>query len=149
MRRISLALAPTQFEPNDDSPSTSAGSRPRFSWFGVRGYGSGEAHQSANTAVGMVTSHKQSGVSELKQGVVSGMGSRMADLELEAMRAAGLEAQLKAMLAQHQDSPLRADSGKRYKDGNVKTKGRLIYEAAFDAKAREMGITNPADRRQD
>jgi len=52
--------------------------------------------------------------------------------------------------AQHPDSPLLADCGKRFKEsGNAKLKLRLIFEAAFDAKGREMGITNPADRRVD
>ena len=70
-------------------------------------------------------------------------------LKLEEMISAGRKAQVDEMKKQHADSPLMADSGKRFKDGDMKTELRLIYEQAFDAKGREMGIANPADRRQD
>ena len=80
---------------------------------------------------------------------VAALKARIAELELEAMRAAGLEAQVKALLAQHPDSPLRADSGKLYKDGTAKKKIGVIYQDAFDAKGRAMGIANPAARRAD
>ena len=70
-------------------------------------------------------------------------------LESELMHAAGLEAQRTAYMEQHKDSPLLQDSGKRFRDGDVKTKARLIYEAAFDAKGREIGVENPDKRRED
>ncbi|MBP2309718.1 hypothetical protein GBZ48_18380 [Azospirillum melinis] len=66
------------------------------------------------------------------------------------MEAEGRLAQFDAFAAQHPDSPLMADSGKRFKSGKIKTKARLIYEAAFDAHGRnKLGISNPADRRVD
>lgn len=61
----------------------------------------------------------------------------------------GRDAQMTAFMAQHPDSPLLADSGRRFRDGDPKTKSRLIFEANFDAKARELGITNPAEHRLD
>src|SRR3546814_20680057 len=77
--------------------------------------------------------------------------------ELEAAFAAkcahvaGLDAYLNAMKRAHPDSPVLADSNKRYtgsgKPGKVKTKGRLIYEAGFDAKARELKIARSEERR--
>lgn len=73
------------------------------------------------------------------------------DLDNRAMHIAGLEAQRQAYMEQHADSPLLQDSGKRFKvaPDQVKTKARLIYEAAHDRKGRELGISNPAERRND
>src|SRR5690606_19389972 len=67
---------------------------------------------------------------------------------------AGLLAYLGAMKKFHPDSPMMADSGARYEKylpwkGDPKSKGRLIYEAAFDAKARELGIDDPTQYRED
>ena len=66
-----------------------------------------------------------------------------------AAHAAGLEAQRDAFLAQHPDSPLLQDSGKRFKDGDVKTRVRLLYKRAHDARGRELGISDPAACRID
>ena len=63
--------------------------------------------------------------------------------------AEGLEAHKTAFINAHPQSPVRADSGKRYKDGSIKTKGRLIYEAAHDRILREAGIADPAKHRAD
>jgi len=63
--------------------------------------------------------------------------------------AAGRLAQVEAFLASHPQSPLTAHSGKTFKDGRPKTKIRLVFEEAFDATARQWGITAPASRRSD
>ncbi len=70
-------------------------------------------------------------------------------LAIKTARADGLAAMNKAYAEAHPDSPLRADSGKRYKDGDIKRKITLIFEAAFDASAKNLGISNPASRRAD
>lgn len=79
---------------------------------------------------------------------------RIAELEdalaISKASHAGSSAQVKAFIAQHPDSPLRADSGKCYKDGDMKRRITLIYEAAFDAAlSKILGISNPASRRAD
>jgi chitodextrinase len=84
--------------------------------------------------------------------IVATQNERITSLEdqltVEKANAGAYEAWVRAFIAQHPDSPLRADSGKRFKaTGNVKTKGRLVYEAAFDTTLREMGIANPVSRR--
>ncbi len=70
-------------------------------------------------------------------------------LLLKTADAAGLEAHKTAFINAHPQSPVRADSGKRYKDGSIKTRGRLIYEAAHDRILREAGITDPTKHRAD
>jgi hypothetical protein len=52
-------------------------------------------------------------------------------------------------MATHPQSPLVVDSGKRFKDGDIKTKGRLIYEATFDRILRGAGIADPTKHRAD
>lgn len=82
--------------------------------------------------------------------------SRIAELEsqlaLAKMEHAGRDAQFRAFSTQHPDSPLMAESGERFVDpdfrGRAKTKARLIFEAAFDALGRQLGITNPVAWRQ-
>ncbi|MFN8720752.1 MAG: hypothetical protein ACK5YI_07990 [Rhodospirillales bacterium] len=69
---------------------------------------------------------------------------------MEAMHAAGLEAQRDAYMEVHPDSPLLADSGRRFKSAaRAKTVARLIYESAFDAKGHELGVPRPQERRND
>lgn len=46
--------------------------------------------------------------------------------------AEGTYAMFLDMKAACPDSPTLRDSGKRYKDGSVKSAGRLVYEATFD-----------------
>lgn len=70
-------------------------------------------------------------------------------LAVKTAHAAGYHAYVKAAKSQHPDSPIFADSGQRYKDGDVKSNGRLLYEAAFDAEARKLGLSNPAQYRAD
>jgi hypothetical protein len=70
-------------------------------------------------------------------------------LAVKTAHAEGLLAQKDAFVATHPQSPLVADSGKRYKDGDIKTKGRLIYEATFDRILRGAGIADPTKHRAD
>ena len=70
-------------------------------------------------------------------------------LAVKTADAEGLEAHKAAFIKAHPQSPVRADSGKRYKDGNIKSVGRLIYEATFDRILREAGIADPAKHRAD
>jgi hypothetical protein len=70
-------------------------------------------------------------------------------LAVKTADAEGLRAQKDAYIAAHPQSPLMADSGKRYKDGDKKTRGRLIYEATHDRILREAGIADPTKHRAD
>jgi len=71
-------------------------------------------------------------------------------LAVEKAHAEGALAMYQAMKAAHVQSPLVADSGKRYKvSGNIKNKARLIYEATFDRILREAGIADPTKHRAD
>ena len=67
---------------------------------------------------------------------------RIAELEaalpVKTAHAAGLDAETSAYSDQHPDSLLRVDSGRRYKDGDIKRRITLVYEKAFDAKLREL-----------
>ena len=79
--------------------------------------------------------------------------ARIAELEdallIKTAVHTGCLAQLKAFGAQHPDSPLMIDSGKRYKDGDIKRRVTLICEDAFDAALIKVGIKNPSSRRVD
>jgi hypothetical protein len=79
--------------------------------------------------------------------------AQVANLQLALLvktaHAEGYKAQKDAYMAAHPQSPLRGDSGKRFKDGDIKTRGRLIYEAAHDRILREAGITDPTKHRAD
>ncbi len=76
--------------------------------------------------------------------------ARLTDaLALEKAHTEGLTAQTKAFASECAKCSLMADSGKRFKDGDVKKKIRLIYEAAFDVCAVKLGISNPTSRRVD
>jgi predicted secreted Zn-dependent protease len=71
-------------------------------------------------------------------------------LAVEKAHAGGLLAQKDAYAAIHPQSPLLVDTGKRFKvSGNIKTQGRLIYEANFDRILREAGIADPIKYRAD
>jgi hypothetical protein len=56
---------------------------------------------------------------------------------------------IKSLKAAHPNSPLSAESGKRFKDGTTKTKLRLVYEHAFDSALRTDGIVSPEKFRED
>lgn len=77
----------------------------------------------------------------------------IADLEDElAIKTAArnaFEAQMLAFVAQHPDSPLCADSGQRFKNGDIKSEAWLVWEAAFDASLKNFGVINPSARRVD
>jgi hypothetical protein len=83
------------------------------------------------------------------ESTVAELEAELSNMKIEIMSEAGRDAQVEAFMRQHPNSPLLADSGKRFKSGKIKTKARLIFEAAFDQKGRELGIINPADRRKD
>jgi hypothetical protein len=74
-------------------------------------------------------------------------------LVAEQAHAKGQAAMLSAYRAQHPDSPLRRDSGKRFKDGDIKTAATLIFEQAHDAHIAQygarVGITDPTEVRAD
>lgn len=70
-------------------------------------------------------------------------------LAVEKAHAEGYKAQKDAFMATHPQSPLVTDSGKRFKDGDIKTRGRLIYEATFDRILRGAGIADPTKHRAD
>ena len=74
-------------------------------------------------------------------------------LESELMSNAGVKAERDAyrdtLKSISPSNILVSDTGKRFKDGRIKTGGRLIYEKAFDAKGTELRISNPKDRRTD
>lgn len=66
---------------------------------------------------------------------------------------AGLGAQTDALLEAHPNTPLREKTSIRWKDpkknGAFKSKLVVIYQRAFDKKARELGIQNPTRIRGD
>ena len=64
----------------------------------------------------------------------------------ESFRA-GLFAQLNALKQAHPTSGLFQDSNQRYLNGTAKSRGRLIFDAAFDVQARQWNIPNPASIR--
>jgi hypothetical protein len=67
-----------------------------------------------------------------------------------ALQKAGIaarDAQVIAFAEAHPDSPLLVHTGKVYPSGRKQTKAGVIFENAFDKKAREVGIQNPVSRR--
>lgn len=63
----------------------------------------------------------------------------------QLMRTAGLEAQRDHLKKLGPGAHTAwQPSGQFFSDGDPKTKLRLIYEAAFDAKGRELGVADPA-----
>lgn len=71
-------------------------------------------------------------------------------LMVEQMHTAGLEAQRAHLKHLGANSPTAFEpSGKKYADGDSKSRLRVVYEAAFDAKGRQLGIANPAAHRAD
>ena len=81
-----------------------------------------------------------------------------ADAELDRLRGiertaqmdiAGLLAERLAWKTAHPNSPLLANTSKQFKDGESKNGLRLAFEAGFDIEGRKIGITNPADFRED
>lgn len=71
------------------------------------------------------------------------------ELNLQLMHVAGLEAQRDHMKAMgDQAHHAWAQSGRHFKDGVVKTRLRLVYEAAFDARGGELGVKDPSRKRK-
>ena len=69
--------------------------------------------------------------------------------QIDEAAITGHVAQINAMKAAHPDSPLLVHSGKRFKDGDPKSKLRLVFEQTFDAALRKVGITSPGAFRED
>jgi chromosome segregation ATPase len=64
-------------------------------------------------------------------------------LSVAAMHSAGLEAQIKEMRSKHPGSELLRDTEARLNTGERKSRLRQIYEDAFNAKGRQLGLMNP------
>ncbi len=72
--------------------------------------------------------------------------ARLALLVKEA-HAEGIKAYRDEFKKAHPNSPVLADSGRRYKDGDRKLNGTLAYEAAFDRILRDARISDPTKYR--
>ncbi len=70
-------------------------------------------------------------------------------LAVKTAHAAGLKAIFDGFKEAHKNSPLMQYSGKYFRDGDAKHIYHDLYERAFDATARELGIDDPAERRAD
>lgn len=79
--------------------------------------------------------------------------ARIAELELalavKTAHAGGMKVWKDAFKVAHPQSPVQADSGKRFKDRDIKTVGRLAYEREFDRILRDARILNPEQYRAD
>lgn len=105
------------------------------------------AADSIGIAAQVITLHQQI------QTLQNQLGETRRALVAEQAHAKGLDAMVRAYSAQHPDSPLRRDSGQRYKDGDVKTAAALIFEQAHDAHiakyGAQVGIADPTEVRAD
>lgn len=85
--------------------------------------------------------------------IIANLNARIAELELalavKTAHAGGMTAMFRQMKATHPTSPMLADSGRRYKDGTVKVKAALAYEAEHDRILRDARISNPEKYRAD
>ena len=70
-------------------------------------------------------------------------------LIVKTAHAAGLTAYVNAFKQAHPNSPVLADSGKRYEDGDIKTCGRTLYEEDFDRVITNHDVENPEQFRAD
>jgi hypothetical protein len=75
------------------------------------------------------------------------IGRLREELAVARAQIAGHAAQVDALVEQHLNDHLLADSGQRFWDGRVKTKLHLVFEAAFDKYLHDSGISNPAAHR--
>ncbi|SDB22274.1 hypothetical protein [Belnapia rosea] len=93
------------------------------------------------------------GVVRDQAAVIAELRARIAalctDVAVQAADAAGSRAVIKAFKEAHPNSPLLVDTGKRFADGDAKTRVTLVYEQGFDAAARQLGIVNPEQHRED
>ena len=70
-------------------------------------------------------------------------------LIVETAHAAGLTAYRDAFKKAHPNSPVLADSGRRFEDGDIKTHGRTLYEEDFDRVITNHKLERPTDYRTD
>ena len=71
-------------------------------------------------------------------------------LIVETAHTAGLTTYLNAFKQAHPNSPVLADSGRRFKEsGNIKTCGRTLYEEEFDRVITNHKLERPTDYRTD
>lgn len=69
-------------------------------------------------------------------------------LAIEQSSAAGLVAQVRALKGECPNSKLLVPTGRKFQDGEAElVMHRDVFDPAFDAKARELGIQNPEDYR--
>ncbi|SER26926.1 hypothetical protein SAMN05216548_11440 [Faunimonas pinastri] len=68
--------------------------------------------------------------------------------DVEQAHTAGLTAEIDKLNEMYGDSVLFTDSGQRFRDGTKKAKLHLIYEKAFDAKGRGLGMSDPTKYRK-
>jgi hypothetical protein len=117
-----------------------------------------EAEQNRKSAdrigdvIGAALARKASDAQDLAA-EVDRLQTEVMDLKLKlAIARAGEEgrlAQVKAFESAFPNAELLTDSGKRFSDGDMKTKSRIIYEAVFDKFAASCRIVRPADHRND
>ena len=70
--------------------------------------------------------------------------------QIDAAAYVARTAQITAMMAAHPDSPLLANTGKKFKKtGAPKSKLRLVFEEGFDSALRKGGIVSPEVFRED
>ena len=92
--------------------------------------------------------HKANAEIERLDGIIVQLQAQLADAQSASgvylAHIAGVEAQLQALKAEVirviPQSPLLAKTGKIYPKGGAQTKLSTYYDAAFDAKARELNV---------
>jgi hypothetical protein len=70
-------------------------------------------------------------------------------LAVEQSNVAGLQAQVDKFKESHPDSILLHPTSHRFKDGQGKPIARVIFELAFDANLKGLGVSNPAQYQLD
>lgn len=68
-------------------------------------------------------------------------------LKMASMHIQGIESELEAFKNNHPESDLLEKTADVFKNGKSKSKSRVIYEVAFDERAKELGIIDPAQYR--
>ncbi len=120
----------------------------------LTGMAIGKARQMANRASAYADALEEANQNIRDQNLtIATLRRELAETRLEFLvkeaHAEGLKAQLDGMKAAHANTPMLMDSGRRYKDGDIKTKSRLSYEATFDRILRDARISDPTKYRAD